>query len=141
RNEQLRHLPGVHVPLDGSIGGRAKRLKDQQHLVAFDELARLLDRLWRTERVVIGNKSDLAAIDAALSVDLAKIGSLGRADNAVGRQRPAVRHDVADLDLRISCAGIVILLGNYAASACKKQNDGGRKRRQSSRDEGHFSFS
>jgi hypothetical protein len=59
--------------LDGGIGGRAKRLKDQQHLVAFDELARLLDRLWRTERVVIGNKSDLAAIDAALSVDLAKI--------------------------------------------------------------------
>jgi hypothetical protein len=40
----VRHFLGVHVFLDRRIGRRAQRLEDQQHLVAFDELARLFDR-------------------------------------------------------------------------------------------------
>src|SRR5215471_831330 len=98
----------------------------------------VLDGFWWTVGVIIGNKDDLAAGDPTLGVNLAEIGCLGPADNAVGRCGPAVRHDVADLDLGVGYTGIVFFLGKCAAFAGSKQNDGGRKRRQSSCDEGHL---
>ncbi len=136
-DEQLRYLLGVHVPLNGSIVGRAKRIENQENFVALDQFARLLDCLWRTVGVVIGNESNLATVDTAFGVDLAEVGRLGLANNTPGRCRSTVRHDVADFNLGVSCAGIIFLLRKCAASADNKQNDGGRKRRQSSRDEGH----
>ena len=110
RDEELRHLLGVHVFLDRGIGRGAERLVDQQHLVAFDELARLLDGLRRRVGVIIGNEGDLAAVDAALLVDHAEIGGFGPPDGAIGRSGPRVRHDVADLDLGVACAWVVFLL-------------------------------
>ncbi len=109
-HEQLRHLLGIHVFLDRRIGLGAERLEDQQHFVAFHQLARLLHGLRRAEAVVIADEGDLAAVDAAVVVDLAEIRRLGLADRAVGRGRPAERHDVADLDFGVAGAGVVCLL-------------------------------
>jgi hypothetical protein len=64
-HEQQRYLFRIHVFMNCAVGWRAKRLKDQQHLIAFHELARLLDCLRRAVRIVIGDEVDLAAIDAA----------------------------------------------------------------------------
>jgi hypothetical protein len=76
--------------LNGAVGRRAKRTEDQENLIALDQLARLLDRFWRIERIIVRNEGDLAAIDTALGVDLAEIGRLGPTDDTVGRCRPAV---------------------------------------------------
>ena len=84
RDEQLRHLLGVHVFLDRGVAGRAQRIEDQQHLVGLDQLARLLDGLRRAVAVVIGDEVDLAAVDAAFGVDLVEIGGLGLADRGIG---------------------------------------------------------
>ena len=46
--------------------GVPSELKIEKHLVALDQLARLLDRLRRAVAVVIGDEVDLAAVDAAL---------------------------------------------------------------------------
>ena len=97
--------------LDGVPSG----LNTTQHFVALDQLADLLDRLRRAVGVVIGDEIDLAAVDAALGVDLLEIGFFGLADHAVGGGGSAVGHDVADLDLGIGRAGVVFLLGEGAA--------------------------
>jgi len=109
-DEQLRDLLRVHVFLDCGIGRRAEALEDQQHLVALHQLARLLNRFRRAEAVVVGNEIDLAAVDAAFGIDLGEIGRLGLADQAVGGQRPAVGHDVAELDFDVARTRIVFLL-------------------------------
>ena len=60
--------------------------------------------------VVIADEVDLAAVDAAVVVDLLEIGGFGLADHAVGGGRSAVGHDVADLDFGVGGAGVVFLL-------------------------------
>jgi len=119
-DEQLGHLLAVHVFLDRVVGRRAQALKDQEYLVAFHELACLLDGLGRAEGVVIGDKVDLAAVDAALVVDHPEKGGLGAADLGVGRQRTAVGHDVADLDLGVGRAHVVFLLRGRGTDADRK---------------------
>jgi hypothetical protein len=84
---------------------------------ALDQLADLLHGLRRRIAVVIGDEVDLAAVDAALVVDHLEIGFFGLADDAIGRRRTAVRHDVADLDLGIGRAGVVFLLSECCAGA------------------------
>ena len=116
-DENLRHFLGVHVFLDRGIAGRAERVEYQQHLVGFDQLARLLHGLGRIVAVVIGDEADLAAVDAALGIDLVEIGGLGLADGGVGGRRARIGHDVADLDLGVGGARIVFLL--RAGRACK----------------------
>ncbi len=118
RDEDLRHLLRVHVFLDRGIAWRAQRIEDQQHLVGLDELARLLHRLRRAVAVVIGDEVDLAAVDAALGIELVEIGGLGLADRRIGRSRTRIGHDVADLDLGIGRAGIIFLLG--VGRACER---------------------
>ncbi len=109
-DEQLRHLLGVHVFLDRRVARGAERGEDQEHLVALDQLTRLLHGFGRAVGVVVGNEVDLAAVDAAIVVDHPEIGAHRLADDAIGRCRPAVRHDVADLDFRVGDAGIVFFL-------------------------------
>ncbi len=128
RDEQLRHLLGVHVFLDRRISRRAERVHDEQHFVILDQLARLLHRLRRAVAVVIADEGDLAAIDAALLVDHLEIGGLGFSDRRVGGRRATIRHDVADLDLGIGGASIVFLL----RVAC-----GGRKRYDNAGEQSH----
>ena len=99
---------------------RAERLEHQQHLVALHQLARLLDGLRRAEGVVIADEIDLAAVDAALGVDLLEIGRLRLADGAIGRRRTAIGHDIADLDLGIAGAGIVFLLGRRRGPSTRR---------------------
>ncbi|MHC2391758.1 hypothetical protein ACVIHB_006574 [Bradyrhizobium liaoningense] len=113
------------------LGGRAQRVEDQQHLVAFDELARLFHRFGRRVGVVIGDEIDLAAVDAAFGVDLAEVGLLGLADHAVGGGGSAVGHDVADLDLGVGCAGIVFLLRGCCRGKSGSQHEGSREGPQS----------
>src|SRR6185437_14482928 len=111
RDEDLRHLLGVHVFLDRGIARRTQRIEDQQHLVGFDELACLLHGLRRAVAVVIGNEVDLAAVDAAFGIDLVEIGRFGFSNRRIGRRGPRIGHDVADLDLGIGRTWIVFFLG------------------------------
>ena len=110
-DEKLRHFLQVQIFLDRIVGRRAQALEDQQHLVAFHELARLLHGLGRAEGVVVGDEIDLAAVDPALVVELLEERGLGPPDQRIGRQRTAIGHDVADLDFGIGSAGIVFLFG------------------------------
>src|SRR5258705_5164489 len=61
------------------------------------------------EAIVIGNEIDLSPVEAALGIELPEKGLLGSADQGVGRKRPAVGHDVADLDLAVGGALVVFL--------------------------------
>ena len=137
-DEQLRHLLGVQVFLDRRVRWRAERIENEQNLVALDQLAGLLDGLRRAVGIVIADEIDLAAVDAALGVDLLEVGFLGLADHTVGGSGSAVGHDVADLDLGIGGAGIVFLLRERAAAGYGKQGDGGRKGSQSQLVERHL---
>ena len=111
RGEQLRHFFGVQVFLNRGVGRRADDLERQQHLVVFDQLADLLDGLRRRIGVVILDELDLAAVDAALLIDHVEIGGLRLADRGIGRSGTRERHGLADLDLGVRGAGIILLLG------------------------------
>ena len=100
--EQLRNLLLVQVALHGGVAGRAEQLEGQQHLVALDQLAHLLDRLRRRVAVVILDQIDLAAVHAALLVDHLDVGGLRLGDGRVGRGRPRERRGLADLDLGVA---------------------------------------
>jgi hypothetical protein len=106
----LRYLPVVQIFLDGGVARRAEAVENQEHAVAFDQLARLLDRFRRAIGIVIGYEDDFAPVDSTLDVDLLEIGRLGPADDPPRRGRTAVRHDVADLDFTVACAGVVSFL-------------------------------
>ncbi|MGX0994111.1 hypothetical protein AB7M38_001403 [Bradyrhizobium diazoefficiens] len=123
RDEELRHLLGVHIFHDRGVRGCAERLEDQQNLVALDQLARLLDRLRRRIGVVIADEVDLAAVDAALVVDHPEERGLSLSDHAIGRGRPAIGHDVADLDVGVAGAGVVFLLRR---GRCRGQHYGSK---------------
>ena len=127
-DEQLRHLLAVDVFLDRGVGGGAERAEQQQNLVALDQLARLLDGLRRRIGVVIGDEIDLAAIDAALVVDLLEHRAHRLADHTIGRRRAAIGHDVADLDLGVAGAGVVLLLRQCGGGARghREAEQGGR---------------
>jgi len=109
--QQVRHLFLVHVFVDRGIGRGAGGIEQEQHLVALDQLAHLLDRLRRAIGVVVGKEVDLAAIDAALAVDHLEEGGLALPDRAVRGTRAAVGAGVADLDLGVGSADIVVLFG------------------------------
>src|SRR5262249_15417224 len=128
RDEQLRHLLGVHVFLDRRVGRRAERLEGEQHLVALDELSDLLDRLGRAVAVVVGDEIDLAAVDAALGIDLVEIAGDRLTDDAVGRGRAAVRIGVADLDLGVARPRIVFLL--RGGGGCREGHAGEQRDEQ-----------
>src|SRR5262249_29170066 len=85
-------------------------VEKQQDLIAFHELARLLHRLGRAVAVVVGDEPDLSAVDTALGIDLGEIGRFRLAGDAPGRGRPAIWHDIADLDFAVARARIVFLL-------------------------------
>ena len=121
---QLRHLAQVHVLVDGGIRRRAERLEQEQHLVLLDQLARHLDRLGRAVAVVVADEGQLAAVDAALIVHHPEIGVDGLADRAVRRRRAAVGVGVADLDLGVGCARVVLLLGGgRKGERCQHRSD------------------
>src|SRR5258708_3248305 len=84
--------------------------------------------LGRAITVVIGEKVDFGAVDAALGVDLLEIGLFGFADHAVGGGGAAIGHDVADLDLGVGRTGVVFLLGKCAAARRSESDDRRRER-------------
>src|SRR2546423_1501950 len=128
-DEQLRHLHGVHVFLDCGVARGAERREDQELLVAFDQLAGLLHRLRRAVGVIVGDEIDLAAVDATGVVDHPEIGTHRLADDAISRRRPAVWHDVADLDFGVGRAGIVFFLRGRRHGSCSDDQYGKSKRR------------
>src|SRR3989304_5461733 len=96
-------------------------------LVESDELARLLDGLGRAVAVVVGDERHLAAVDAALGVDLVEIGGERAADQAIGGGRTAVGVDVADLDRAVAGAGIVFLLRRGGDRECEHHGQTGQQ--------------
>ena len=110
RGQKLRHFSIVQIFLDRCIRRGTDDLEGGENLVAFDELAHLLDRLRRTVGIVVLNEVDLAPLDAALLVDHADIGGLHLADAAIGGSRTAEGNGLAELDLRVARAGVVFLL-------------------------------
>ena len=110
-DEQLGHLALVHVAMHGLVVRGAQRAEHQQHAVALDQLARLLHALGGVVGVVGGEVGDLAAVDAALGIDLGEVGRMGLAYGSVGRHGTRVGHEVADADLGVAGAGVVLLLG------------------------------
>ena len=109
---------------DGGIGGGAKWSKDQQYFIAFDQPSRLLHGFRRTVSIIIGDEVDLPTVDAAVVIDHSEVGAHRLANGTVGRCWPAVRHDVADLDLGVGHAGAVLPLGGCAA--CEQRECGGK---------------
>ncbi len=89
----------VHVLVDGAVGGCSEGLEQERDLVLLDQLADHLHRLGRAVAVVVADEVDLAAVDAALVVDLLEVGGEGLADGPVGGGVAAVRVGIADLDL------------------------------------------
>ena len=126
RCEQLRHFLAVEIFLHGGVHRRADDLEGEQHLVALDQLADLLDRFRRRIGVVILDQVDLAAVHAALIVDHLEIGSLRLADGGVSRRRSAEGHGLADLDLGIGRAGVVFLLREGRRSGERNRERGPR---------------
>src|SRR5215467_15478733 len=63
-NKKLGHFLLIHISLDRSVRRRSQRTEDEQDLVAFNELARLLDGPGGAEGVVIADEGDPAAVDA-----------------------------------------------------------------------------
>jgi len=92
------------------VSRRTKTLKDEQRFIALHQLACLLNGLGWAVGIIVRNEFDFSSVDATLGVDLGKKGGLRSAYQRVGRQRPAVRHDIADLDLGIARTGIIFLL-------------------------------
>ncbi len=124
-HEQLRHLLLGQIPLDRRVDGGTGRSEHRQHLVAFDQLADLLDGLGRAARVIVGDEIDLAAVDAALGIDLLEVGD-HRLGNIAGRGiRAAVRAHVADLDFGIACAGVIFLLRECTSTGQHCHHDSG----------------
>src|ERR1700682_2702573 len=128
RDEKLRDLLGVQIFLNGRVRRRSKGTEHEQNLVAFDQLARLLNGLRRAVAVVIADKVDLAAVHAALFVDHLEVGFFDLADHAVGGSRTAIGHDIAELDLGIGRAGVVLLLGEGTAAHGSESDDRRRER-------------
>src|SRR6185437_4224769 len=91
----------------------------------------------RRVTVVIGDEVDLSPVDAALSVDLAEIGGFGLADHAVGGRGPAIGHDIAELDLGVGRADIILLLVSSIDACRRKYRKGSRKKPQSQRNGRH----
>src|SRR5712691_1070253 len=106
--EELRNLLQVEVLPDRAVGGSANRARGAKNIVAFDQLARLLDRLGRRVAVIVGDKGDLAAVHTALVVDhLEIIGNRDGKGAGVG-ERAAIRAGIADLDLAVADPGAVL---------------------------------
>src|SRR5205814_3368137 len=82
--EQLRHLFVIEVLLDRVIGWRSQALKNQQHLIALHELARLLHGLCRAEAIIIRNEVDLSSVDAPFSVESLETSVLRPANQCIG---------------------------------------------------------
>ena len=129
RCQQLRHLLLVEIFLDRGIWRRADDLEGGQHLVAFDQLAHLLDGLRRAIGVVVLDEIDLAPADPALLVDHADIGGLHLADAAIGRSRSAERNGLTDLDLGVAGAGVILLLCQRGHCECRAERHRDRSRR------------
>ena len=127
-DEQCRHLVVVEILPDRGIGWSAERVEEEGDLLLLDEAARLLDRLGRAIAVVDADERELAAVHPALFVDHLEIGGFGAANHAIGRERPAVGHRLADLDFRIGDAGRV--LGASSSEASGGICGGGRSRLQ-----------
>ena len=69
---------------DRSISPYRRTRKAAAPFVALNQLAGLLNSLWRTETVVVAEKHDFATINATFVVDLFEICGFGLADRAEG---------------------------------------------------------
>ena len=117
-DKELRHPHGVHVFLNRGVARGAEGREDQEHFVAFNQSTRLLHGFRGTVGVIIADEADLAAVHAAIVVDHPEVGAHRLADDAVGRGRPAIRHDVADRDFGIGDAFVVFFLRDGRHAGC-----------------------
>ena len=99
------------------VGGGTERAEHQQHFLLLDEFSCLLDCLGWGICVVEADELDLAAIDAALGVDLLEIGLLRAADDAEAGCRAAIGQRLPDADL------VLVALGQSARTSQQRECD------------------
>jgi hypothetical protein len=128
-NEQLWHLPLVHITANCEVGRGAKRTEQQQNLLSLDQLARHFDGLRRAVAVIAADEVDLAAVHTALVVDHGEVGRLRFANGGVAGSRPAIGHYVANLDLRIGNSRTVLFFCGHRSSQRGEQQQQCRTRR------------
>src|SRR6516225_4194977 len=116
---------------DRGVGRRPDAAGEEKHLVAFDQFARHLDRLWRRIAVVIRDKGDLAPVHPALVVDHLEVRGHRYRERAGVRERTAVGAGVADLDLAVGDARPILLGcagrpgGRQLATKCQRNRGDG----------------
>ena len=129
-DEKLRNLLAVEVFAHRGLGLRAKTAEHREDLVLLDELVRQQHRLGRVVLVVEDLEDDLAAVDAAVVVDVREVGVLGVGDGSVRRCRPGLGDGVAEQDLCSCDADVGTPLGGARASARSRRHKEGRQRGQ-----------
>jgi hypothetical protein len=112
--EKLRDLLLVQIPARGEIPGRAERAEHEMDVVLLHQIAGQLQCGRRIGIVVAGDEADLASVDAAARIDHVEIGGLRRPDRAEFRERPRIRHDIADADFVVACGLVCVLLRHRA---------------------------
>src|SRR3954447_25807251 len=98
REQHLRNLLGVRVAQGRESGRGAEAADDREDLVLLHELLRERDGLRRVVRVVEDLEIDLAAVDAAVVVDVVVVRLLRRRDRLVERRDAGDRKRATDVD-------------------------------------------
>ena len=105
RDEQVRHPVGLEEVEHAGVRRRAQAVEDREDLVLQHQLADHLLGVGRVVAVVHDLVGDLAAVHAAVGVDVVEVRLGGRRDLRVaGRGRAGQRHVRADQDLGVGHA-------------------------------------
>ena len=99
-DEELRHLALVQVVAHRERVLGADRVEDREDVVLLDELLREADRLRRVVLVVLDLVDDLAAVHAAVCVDVVEVRLRAAQHRLVLRLRAGERAGRAEHDLR-----------------------------------------
>ena len=136
-HEQLRHLVLVEVVAHGEVVRGAERVDDREDLVLLDQPLGVRQRALRLVPVVVGDELDLAAVDAAVVVELLEEAVQRLGNRAVRRGRAAERIAAAELDGGVGDAGSGAAAAATATSSAAVVTAAGREqqgRRQQGQD-------
>ena len=112
RDEELRHLLGIEIFLDGDVRRGPYRTDLGKDADILDELSGLLDGFRRTVGVVELSEADLASIDPAPLIEHVEVAEhCPSSPRAKRGRRAAERRRLTELDLGVAGSGIISVLG------------------------------